>query len=455
MNIKRALIAGSLLLMGSSVVYAGVPSEIDPVSKTVYESGIGTFNIDATLVGKLDALGITATEGDLISAVGVSWKESATADDYFTCDSFINTVTSGTVLGCLNGTNPNSNWDASQETVSYEDDAGNSLPAGGPVTTAMNRAVLAASVVSGDRHVDVVHIVHPAGANVVFNSGTGGSTTLPGDCGKLDCPDYPIDAVLADVATGDTVRFLVTKSFADGNEGTVEVSIACNTGLILEEGFEIGDGEQVEFVVENFRDEDGFWCEIIEDGEEGYSGAFSANGGAVDDSCYYTAGTGGNLYSQNYCSIVNTADFVDIEIGKDWVIGEGGASDEIDTSVYVTVTSAGEIEGGTDKGSYWTKTVTFSGTTPPDELVSVRPDWEGTDVTLTEGGFDSATEVSNSCGTGNVGSIKKIMPGDAEYSCTFTNTVFFEGIPTLSQYGMAIMALLMLGMGFVGFRRFA
>jgi hypothetical protein len=39
-------------------------------------------------------------------------------------------------------------------------------------------------------------------------------------------------------------------------------------------------------------------------------------------------------------------------------------------------------------------------------------------------------------------------------SCTITNTVFFEGIPTLNQYGMAIMALLMLGMGFVGFRRF-
>jgi hypothetical protein len=38
-------------------------------------------------------------------------------------------------------------------------------------------------------------------------------------------------------------------------------------------------------------------------------------------------------------------------------------------------------------------------------------------------------------------------------SCTIYNTVFFEGIPTLSQYGMAILALLMLGAGFVGFRR--
>jgi len=40
-------------------------------------------------------------------------------------------------------------------------------------------------------------------------------------------------------------------------------------------------------------------------------------------------------------------------------------------------------------------------------------------------------------------------------SCTFTNTVFFEGIPTLSQYGLAILVLLTLGVGLVGFRRFA
>jgi hypothetical protein len=38
--------------------------------------------------------------------------------------------------------------------------------------------------------------------------------------------------------------------------------------------------------------------------------------------------------------------------------------------------------------------------------------------------------------------------------CDVEGTVFFEGIPTLSQYGLAIMALLMLGVGFVGMRRF-
>ena len=49
---------------------------------------------------------------------------------------------------------------------------------------------------------------------------------------------------------------------------------------------------------------------------------------------------------------------------------------------------------------------------------------------------------------------RDIPAGDSS-DCTFTNTVFFEGIPTLSQYGLALMALLMLGMGMVGFRRFA
>jgi hypothetical protein len=40
-------------------------------------------------------------------------------------------------------------------------------------------------------------------------------------------------------------------------------------------------------------------------------------------------------------------------------------------------------------------------------------------------------------------------------SCTITNTLFFEGIPTLNHYGMALMALLMLGLGVLGLRRFA
>ena len=66
---------------------------------------------------------------------------------------------------------------------------------------------------------------------------------------------------------------------------------------------------------------------------------------------------------------------------------------------------------------------------------------------MNENTFDSYVESS---GCENV----MYMPGNHDGACTMTNTVFLQGIPTLSQYGMAIMALLMLGVGFVGFRRF-
>ena len=40
--------------------------------------------------------------------------------------------------------------------------------------------------------------------------------------------------------------------------------------------------------------------------------------------------------------------------------------------------------------------------------------------------------------------------------CTVTNTfVFFEGIPVLNRYGLALLVLLMLGIGVIGFRRFS
>ena len=48
-----------------------------------------------------------------------------------------------------------------------------------------------------------------------------------------------------------------------------------------------------------------------------------------------------------------------------------------------------------------------------------------------------------------------VTKSDDDAECMLTASVFFEGIPTLSQYGMALMALLMLGIGFIGLRRFA
>lgn len=57
-------------------------------------------------------------------------------------------------------------------------------------------------------------------------------------------------------------------------------------------------------------------------------------------------------------------------------------------------------------------------------------------------------EAEDDCGWRNI-------EAGGSSSCIFTNTVFFEAIPTLSQHGLAVLALLMLGLGMVGLRRFS
>ena len=65
----------------------------------------------------------------------------------------------------------------------------------------------------------------------------------------------------------------------------------------------------------------------------------------------------------------------------------------------------------------------------------------------TERVFTDAVEIDNPCRND-----QSLTIGETAH-CTLTNTVFFEGIPTLSRYGLALLALLMLGVGLIGFRR--
>jgi hypothetical protein len=43
--------------------------------------------------------------------------------------------------------------------------------------------------------------------------------------------------------------------------------------------------------------------------------------------------------------------------------------------------------------------------------------------------------------------------GDVRRNCLVTNTVFFEGIPTLNQYGLVLISALMLLTGLIAARR--
>ena len=144
------------------------------------------------------------------------------------------------------------------------------------------------------------------------------------------------------------------------------------------------------------------------------------------------------------------------------MVGAVGGEIDMDSTFYVF--SMGSISGGAPcllgeplglgEGYDFCAMLRFVGDNeldfPQAKTVTVRPEFGGTVVVIEEFNLDSAVVVTNDCG----GSVT-VSPGDAAESCAFTNTVFFEGIPTLNQYGMAILALLMLGVGFVGFRRFA
>ncbi len=246
-------------------------------------------------------------------------------------------------------------------------------------------------------------------------------------------------------------RFLVSKNFTDDNPTSIEVTITCNTGVPLTQSASITEDNGVGFVVTSFDPTQGI-CEITEDGEAGYTGTYLANDQLPSaTSC---------LFEDNFaegdqlCVINNAPTPVPVVINKVWNL-EGAGGNEVEMGAVFYIVSMGEIDGGLDcldgnlgEGYDFCARLLFSG--EGTQSVSVTPAVGGTDVYIHEDNQDSAVEVSNDCD-----GMVTVSPGDVGAPCTYTNTVFFEGIPTLNQYGMAILALLMLGVGFVGFRRFA
>ena len=276
-----------------------------------------------------------------------------------------------------------------------------------------------------------------------------------------------------------TVRFAVEKEFADDNPGSIEVTLTCNTGLPLTQSKDITAIDGVMFVVEEmpFVDGDlvdGAECVITEDGEVGYTGLYTANLGLDGEDisangCMYDAGglIDNLLPDLNTCHILNTPALVPVNVTKEWVTA--GAGDEVTYLASVEVRSFNPIrddlgndgleclddELGSPSGEIdieYCIDLEFVGPSTQTRTAWVMPDWSGTTVWLDEDITDNSIDSSNTCGGLNAS--VRVFPGEGA-GCTFINTVFFEGIPTLNQYGLAILALLMLGVGMVGFRRFS
>jgi hypothetical protein len=251
---------------------------------------------------------------------------------------------------------------------------------------------------------------------------------------------------------GTVANFLVTKTYSDSNPDDVQVTLACTSGLPLEQTFDISEAVSVNFVLTNV-DEAVTNCTVTETGHAaGYTPLFVAGG----DTANSTGGADGCTFPNvapgdaNTCAISNAADDATFTAWMEWNINlEGG--DAVDEDVLVTIECTSEITDtsgiSSDCGiNCWRATDVLG---DGDSLwVDVSTLLGDASCTASQESLPSGVEPSGDCGGTHT------IPAGGSDSCTFVNTVFFEGIPTLNQYGLAILALLMLGVGFVGFRRF-
>ena len=237
-------------------------------------------------------------------------------------------------------------------------------------------------------------------------------------------------------------RFHVTKDFSDGSTDDVDVTLSCDTGLPLTQMLTIagGDPTGVTFVVKDFIDGT-MSCAVTE--------VTNTPGYDIDDTtCKWPLVN--SINGPFGCVVNNTAQDASFTASVVWnVINEGG--DAVDTTNPVTIycdreitTSNGTIAGSkrsaskiVGDGGYLD--VTVDTLTGPADCYATQ--------SITASGVESIDD----CGSS---SYPFTLTAGSSDSCTFENTVFFEGIPTLSQYGLAILALLTLGLGMVGFRRF-
>lgn len=235
-------------------------------------------------------------------------------------------------------------------------------------------------------------------------------------------------------------RFKTDKFFNDGNPGEVEVTITCNTGLPLEQTTTISEGDGVTFVVGDFNDGE-MDCTISEVVPAGYAPEyFSPIGVPISvgtEGCTFSGVNHGLTYD---CDIANSLLSVDFDVTKEWIDENPQFNPE--NFAEANYTCSGEQFPDTFGQ------LQFIGD-PGFASFNVYPHWNGlTTCTVTESLVDGGVEVDSS----DCQSVSVTLGNDA--ACTIVNTRLFEGIPTLSQYGLALLAMLMMGIGFVAYRRF-
>lgn len=238
--------------------------------------------------------------------------------------------------------------------------------------------------------------------------------------------------ILPGMALAQTsAEFPVTVDFNDNNPGSVTATLECNTGQPLSQSLDIEEGAGVTFVVTDFED-GAMDCDVSVTGAIGYSASEGCTFPGVADQ------------SSNPCDFDLTVDFVTFEVFKTWIDENPQFSNETFASADFSCVNVFTGQGySTLAGN-----LNFAGLEASDSF-DLRPHWDdSTSCTVSEAVIGGAESDASECQ-----GVAVTLGQDA--SCTIFNTRLFEGIPTLSHYGLAILALLMAGVGFVAFRRYS
>ncbi len=302
--------------------------------------------------------------------------------------------------------------------------------------------------------------------------GVGDTFTDTLNCTYTDNPEpeggtlvsWPLEVTVV----GRNATFTVTKDFDDNNPMGVEVTLECNTGLPLQQTGTVHDPDatlspgqftELEFVVVDFNPGD-MDCDISETVPVGYDQSYFADFGddgvanaVFDDAdgCHYEG-----IESADFvCEITNELDLVEIVVNKEWIDDNPGY--DLPTIVDITIHCNAPVfgiglpievdSGNQTNGSYYTWSQFIDPTFPG--VFGIYPDWDGsTECFVTEEPEAGVEADVSDCADISV------APGVGA-ECTVVNTRLYAGIPTLSQYGLMLMALLMLGVGAVAFRRYS
>ncbi|HKJ18188.1 MAG TPA: IPTL-CTERM sorting domain-containing protein [Xanthomonadales bacterium] len=262
-----------------------------------------------------------------------------------------------------------------------------------------------------------------------------------------------------------SATFEVTKDFSDDNPAEVRVVIECNTGLpLMQEAMVSEFGmpfEKISFIVGDFELGE-LDCEIFEEPvPTGYTANYDA--GFEDDALFglVDSDENGCIYEEiqtgTYsCDIFNQLQPVDVIVNKEWI--DENPQFALPTLVEIELTcnapivsACGESAEGTcgpAEGPGYDSEIVYIDPDNPGEFL-VLPHWDGsTECSVTEELLPGVIPDTSDC------DVIPLAPGQGG-ECTIVNTRFYEGIPTLSQYGLMLLSLLMLGMGALAFRRFA